>query len=83
MRLAIAILMSLAIASVGLLMLRGLRRPPPSTVLPEPEPQPADVRVTFWCENCGTEVLLLRRGSEAPPKHCGEPMVRREEIPRA
>ena len=27
-----------------------------------------------------TELLLVRKGSEAPPRHCGEAMIRREEV---
>jgi DNA-directed RNA polymerase subunit RPC12/RpoP len=39
--------------------------------------------VIYRCENCGTELLLLVKGTEAAPRHCGEHMARREEIRRA
>ena len=82
MRLFWAILMGLAIASLGLMMLRGMRVPAPTKELPAPEPPPANTRVTYWCENCLTELLLLRRGSEQPPRHCGEKMIERTEVAR-
>ena len=80
MRVLIAVLAAGVLSSVGIGMLRSLRGGPRSVPLPEVVAPPPDVRVTFWCETCGTEVLLLRKGSEAPPRHCGEGMTRREEI---
>lgn len=82
MRIAVAVLMGLAIASLGLMLLRGLRVPAPTKELPEATTMPRDVRVTFWCENCHTELLLLRKGSENAPRHCGEKMIAREEVAR-
>jgi hypothetical protein len=79
-RLAIAVLFALAFATVGIGMLRSLRAAPRNVPLDHVEPPPAGTRVTFWCEDCGTEVLLLRKGSESAPRHCGEAMVRREEV---
>lgn len=41
------------------------------------DPQPVDLdveRVSYWCEGCGTGVLLLVRGTPVPPRHCGERM---------
>lgn len=82
MRIFVAVMMGLAIASIGWMLLRGLRVQAPTKELPEPQPPPVDTRVTFWCENCHTEVLLLRRGSEQPPRHCGEKMIERTEVAR-
>jgi len=31
----------------------------------------------YACETCGEQVVLLRRGSDAPPRHCSEKMVLR------
>jgi hypothetical protein len=28
----------------------------------------------YSCKECGTQLVLLRRGSDKPPRHCGEPM---------
>lgn len=40
----------------------------------------ADERTLFWCEECGTEVLLLVRGTSRAPSHCGQRMHERTEI---
>ncbi len=45
-----------------------------------PEPVSGDERTLFWCEECGTEVLLLVRGSARAPSHCGQRMHERTEI---
>ena len=82
MRVAIAIGMAFVMGAVGVGMLRSLAGRRPHEALDEPEAVPADVRLTYWCENCGTELLLLRKGSDAPPRHCGESMVKREEVAR-
>lgn len=47
------------------------------------EPEPVDLdegRTLYWCESCGTELLLLVRGSGNPPRHCGERMHERVEV---
>jgi hypothetical protein len=84
-RLVVAILIGLAILGVGFATLRGLAGPRRGTG-PAPlevvRPVPDGLRILYWCETCGTEVLLVRQGSDAAPRHCGEPMTRREEIPR-
>ena len=36
----------------------------------EPEGVPV-----YSCQECGTQVVLLRRGSDKPPRHCGEAMA--------
>jgi predicted RNA-binding Zn-ribbon protein involved in translation (DUF1610 family) len=83
LRAIIAIIAAIALGWIGWGMLRSLlRRTPRNVPLPEPEQPPANVRVTYYCEECGTELLLLRKGSESPPRHCGEPMIRREEVAR-
>ncbi len=53
--------------------------------IPDGDPAPVDPtleRVTYWCAGCGAEVLLLARGTESPPRHCGERMRERVEILR-
>lgn len=49
---------------------------------PEASPAPVgvDERTLFWCEECGTEVLLLARGTSRPPSHCGQRMHERTEL---
>lgn len=46
----------------------------------EPEPVPADEHTMYWCEECGTEVVLTVRGSGLPPRHCGTKMHERSEV---
>jgi hypothetical protein len=45
-----------------------------------PEAVNSDERTLFWCEECGTEVLLLVRGTSRAPSHCGQRMHERTEI---
>lgn len=40
----------------------------------------AGERTLYWCEECGTEVLLLVRGTRRPPSHCGQRMHERTEM---
>lgn len=44
-------------------------------------PVGADERTYYWCEECGTEVLLVVRGTARGPSHCGQRMHERTEIP--
>lgn len=51
--------------------------------IPEGPPRPVDVareRVVYWCAGCGAELLLLVRGAQVPPRHCGERMTERREV---
>jgi hypothetical protein len=82
-RVIIAAAMAFVLGAVGIGMLRSIGgKTPKNAPLPEPELVPELLRIIYWCEECGTEVLLLRKGSDAPPRHCGEAMVRREEVSR-
>lgn len=54
---------------------RALEQPQPVVVEPTE-------RVLYWCEDCGTELLLLTRGTGKSPRHCASAMQAREEIPR-
>jgi hypothetical protein len=86
MRVAIAVFAGLTIFFLGYSVIRGFAVPRrgagESPSLEAVKPLPEGVRILFWCDTCGTEVLLLRAGNENPPRHCGEPMTRREEILR-
>jgi hypothetical protein len=46
------------------------------------DPLAGDERTLFWCEECGTEVMLLVRGTPRPPSHCGQRMHERTELLR-
>ena len=71
------------LASVGIGMIRSLGAGAPRAHDPEDAVAPSpDVRIVYRCSNCGTEVLLLRKGADAPLRHCGEQMTMREEIAR-
>ena len=48
----------------------------------DPTPVSGDERTLFWCEECGTEVLLLVRGTPRATSHCGQRMHERTEILR-
>ena len=38
--------------------------------------------LVFACETCGEQLVLLRKGTDAPPRHCAEKMVlRRVSVP--
>jgi hypothetical protein len=47
-----------------------------------PTGPPVDVEeegslLVFACETCGEQLVLLRKGTDVPPRHCAEPMVLR------
>jgi hypothetical protein len=47
-----------------------------------PTGPPVDVEeegtlLVFACETCGEQLVLLRKGTDAPPRHCAEKMVLR------
>jgi DNA-directed RNA polymerase subunit RPC12/RpoP len=73
-------LFSLAILWIGLGSLRSLQVG--GAHIPDGDPEVVDQtveRTTYWCAGCGAEVLLLVRGTDAPPRHCGERMRERIE----
>lgn len=83
MTLFFAILLGALIIAIGIGTLRGFAQPSPAHSPADAEPVRLEItRITFSCESCGTEVLLLRRGSDASPRHCGEAMTRRDEVSR-
>ena len=68
----IAALMIVAIALVGLAILRGVATSGRREHI-EPE-DVADLDVFFVCSECGTELQVTRLGEIQVPRHCGEPM---------
>ena len=47
---------------------------------PQPEVVSRAERVLYWCEDCGTELVLLVRGTGKAPRHCATAMHERAEI---
>jgi hypothetical protein len=78
----LAPLLGVLIYSMGVASLGSLKRG--ASHIPDGPPEavdPADERVTYWCGGCGAELLLLVRGAATPPRHCGERMHERTEVP--
>jgi DNA-directed RNA polymerase subunit RPC12/RpoP len=76
-------LLGLLILRVGLATFGSLRAG--SAAVPDGPPVPVDPaleRVVYACGGCGAEVLLLVRGTQVAPRHCGERMTGRVEVPR-
>lgn len=76
-------LLGVAILWFGLGSLRSLQAG--AAHIPDGDPEEVDPtveRTTYWCGGCGAELLLLVRGTESPPRHCGERMHERVEILR-
>lgn len=74
-------LLGLGIMRVGFASFGSLRRG--ASYIPDGPPQPVDPqreRVVYWCAGCGAELLLLVRGTETAPRHCGERMTARDEV---
>lgn len=73
-------LLGLAIWRVGTASFASLRNG--AAHIPDGPPEPLDTRshrVVYACGGCGAEVLLLVRGTETPPRHCGEKMSEHRE----
>jgi DNA-directed RNA polymerase subunit RPC12/RpoP len=82
-RFVFAPLLGLTIYRIGVASFGSLRRG--ASYIPDGPPQPVDARAertTYWCAGCGAEVLLLVRGADVAPRHCGERMTQRQEVPR-
>ena len=77
---ALAPLLGLFVYKVGTASLRSMaaRSTAPSSPARVDE---EGTRTLYWCEQCGTELLLVIRGSGLPPRHCGERMHERREEP--
>jgi DNA-directed RNA polymerase subunit RPC12/RpoP len=80
----LAPLLGLLIYSVGVASFGSLKRG--ASHIPDGPPEAVDLsdeRVSYSCTGCGAEVLLLVRGAPTAPRHCGERMHERTEVPRA
>ena len=76
----LAPLLGMFVYKVGTASLRSMAARTNEPSVPEPVVG-AGERTLYWCEQCGTELLLVIRGSGLPPRHCGERMHARVEQP--
>lgn len=68
-----------AVLRVGFAMLRSMAAGGPTERAPEPVVDRPE-RTLYWCEECGAELLLVVRGTDVAPRHCGERMHERVEL---
>ena len=73
LRAAGGLLIATLVVRWGLASIRPLSTGP-KTYAPVDVVEPEGVPV-YSCKECGTQVVLLRRGSDKPPRHCGEAMA--------
>jgi DNA-directed RNA polymerase subunit RPC12/RpoP len=84
LRVVVALVAAYLIFRSGMALLSSLRADAGTVTTPAPEPvADTEERTVYRCEECGTELLLLVRGEESPPRHCGERMRGRTEVPRS
>lgn len=81
-RYVFAPLLGLLIWRVGIASFGSLRAGASHVPDGPPVPVAADERVVYFCAGCGAEVLLLVRGADVAPRHCGERMSERREVAR-
>lgn len=74
--LAIALLIGGLVMMTGRSVFRGYRTTKGPTG-PPVDVDEGDTLLVYACETCGEQLVLLRRGTDAPPRHCSETMVLR------
>jgi hypothetical protein len=72
----VAVLLGALILATGRAVFRGYN------TTKGPTGPPVDVEedgtlLVFACETCGEQLVLLRKGTDVPPRHCAEKMVLR------
>ncbi|HKQ00233.1 MAG TPA: hypothetical protein VJ735_07855 [Actinomycetes bacterium] len=72
----VAVLLGVLILATGRAVFRGY------SITKGPTGPPVDVDeegtlLVFACETCGEQLVLLRKGTDVPPRHCAEKMVLR------
>jgi hypothetical protein len=72
----VAVLLGGLILATGRAVFRGY------STTKGPTGPPVDVEeegtlLVFACETCGEQLVLLRKGTDVPPRHCAEAMVLR------
>ncbi len=81
----LAPLLGLTVAAWGLATMRSFQGGAHGADMPVNTPVPVapEDRTLYWCEECGTELLLVVKGSGTAPRHCGTKMHARTEIARS
>jgi hypothetical protein len=72
----VALLLGTVVLATGRAVFRGYS----TTKGPTGPPVDVDEEGTllvFACETCGEQLVLLRKGTDVPPRHCAEKMVLR------
>jgi hypothetical protein len=72
----VAVLLGALVLATGRAVFRGYS----TTKGPTGPPVDVDEEGTllvFACETCGEQLVLLRKGTDLPPRHCAEKMVLR------
>jgi hypothetical protein len=72
----IAVGIGVFVLATGRAVFRGYARTKGPTGPPTDVDEP-DTLLVFACETCGEQLILLRKGTDAPPRHCADPMVLR------
>jgi hypothetical protein len=72
----VAAAMGLLVAATGLAVFRGYSRTR-GPVGPPEDVQEAGTLLVYACQTCGEQLILLRKGTDQPPRHCADPMVLR------
>jgi hypothetical protein len=72
-RAALALLAGMLVVRIGLASIAPLR-PGEKSYPPVDAIEPGGIPV-YACSGCGTQLVLLRKGNDRPPRHCGEPMT--------
>lgn len=75
-------LLGVAVYRLGMGALRSLAAGGATDQQPAEPTTDRPQRVTYWCEQCGAQLLVVVAGAETPPRHCGERMHRRVELVR-
>jgi hypothetical protein len=74
--LLIALVIGALVMMTGRTVFRGYRTTKGPTG-PPVDVDEGDTLLIYACETCGEQLVLLRRGTDAPPRHCSEKMVLR------
>jgi hypothetical protein len=76
LRYLVAGAMGLLVLMTGLAVFRGYSRTRGPTG-PPTDVDDGEGLLVFACETCGEQLILLRKGTDVPPRHCADPMVLR------